>query len=407
MNDQINARQVALTLLEKFSKEEITLEKGFKAFQETLSPQDMSFAKELTYGTLRRSLECDAYLRQLNQNQPMRIKRAIKWIGKMALYQFLYMSRVPLYAIVNESVKLAKKIASPQAKFLNALLRKLHEHYAWKPLERSERFSMPLFLLNKLNVDDDVLLALLKRPALMIRTKEKIEHTSLKLLEDFGFCKSYRVEPASALEELLAYQGVYVQNITPIRLMKALHSQFLPHTVLDMCAAPGGKSSLCALLFPHAELTVNEPDTQRLKILKENLRRLNVLATIMQENGQSFPLTKKYDLILLDLPCSNTGVCHKKPEAKYRLTQQRLEWISSLQATLIERSVALLNEGGELWMMTCSILSEENLKLIDVAHACLSLEQIHVPLTLYPDEQGADGGFCVSFRKRSHSVSTV
>ena len=370
-------RHLALNLLYANHKEGVTLQEALSQHEGDVPP----IVKELAWGTLRYKLQLEALLRKLNENKPLRIKLRCKLIGYMAIYQHLYMDDTPTYAIVNESVELAKKVCKQQVSFLNALLRKL-DTVKLEGLTPFEEVSMPPFLYDKLEGTFD-LKQTLSRPRIMLRsTKEK----DLPLIHDFEFCKVYEVK--GNVEPHLGQEG-YVQNITPIELMQNLYDPtFEPLHILDLCAAPGGKLTLANLLFPTAQLFANDLNTTR---LSQNIERLKLDVAVREGDGASYPDEQKFDLILLDLPCSGTGVLTKKPEAKYRLNDIELTRLQKLQHELMAHATTLLAPGGQLWIMTCSVLPEENQALLDFAKAaklCVSLER-----AIYPDDNGHDGGF--------------
>ncbi|MDN3504458.1 MAG: transcription antitermination factor NusB, partial [Rhabdochlamydiaceae bacterium] len=389
-----NGRSLALRALNEFRTNGVMLESTFANLE------DVAFAKEIAFGTLRRMLELAAYAKQLNDNNPLRVKGGIKLLIYMAIYQLKYMDKVPIYAIVDESVKLAKKIAKQQASFLNALLRKLESfQFDEASLSKSDKYSVPPFLLEKLDLEDSVYAAMLERPQVFYRLPCKAETSQGELVEKFPFCSAYKLN--GKLDEVLNIDGSYIQNITPIKLMAHLaRGEFTPSSILDVCASPGGKVTLAHAIYPQAKLWANDFDSSRLDRLKENLNRLKIEADILNLDGTTLPIDQLFDLIILDVPCSNSGVLAKKPEAKYRINDVELNRLTSLQKQLVSKACEKLNPGGQMWILTCSILNDENQQLVSHASNIASLKQINQSLTLLPSSNGQDGGFCAAFQKR-------
>ena len=383
----MHGRQLALHLLMAHHKEGVTLQNALN--QLDISDQrEYRLGREIAWGTLRYKEQLSALLLRLNEGKPLRIKAICKMIGYMALYQYLYMESVPLFAIVNESVALAKKVCRPQAPFLNALLRKMEQLPSVESLKPHEQVSMPQYLYEKLASVFD-LTCTLTRSCVMLRSTGKKD---LPLIQEYPHCHLYQVE-GSLLPHLTI--DAYVQNRTPIDLVYHLYDPtFEPLRVLDLCASPGGKLSLAGVLFPSAQLFANDLYPA---VLKENVERLQLDVEIREGDGRDYPEDQMFDLIILDLPCSGTGVLNKKPEAKYRLNDDELAKLKKLQCELIEKAITLLSDVGQLWVMTCSVLPEENEAIYRFATEQCHLKVRQPPLTIYPNQAGVDGGYSVMF----------
>ncbi|MCF7806288.1 MAG: methyltransferase domain-containing protein [Simkaniaceae bacterium] len=390
----MTARQLALSALLEFHFQDRNLADFFASCGEG-DERERRQAKEMAYGTLKHSLKLGVLLERLNQHKPLKIKIALRWIAKLALYQHLHMASIPLYAIVDESVALAKDYSAFQAKFLNALLRKLPETDLTTSLrDPGLEYSLPPFILEKLPRDEVLYRALLDRPQVMMRFNQPIKEEGLKPIASFEACSVYELIQSDQLLDFLKLEGAYVQNITPIRLMMGLYEPgFQPKSILDLCASPGGKLSLAARLYPQAQLIGNDISALRLKRLQENFARLKIKASFTECDGRAYPLDHLFDLIILDVPCSNSGVLHKKPEAKYRLDALEFHRLIDLQRALLLRAKALLSSQGQIWLMTCSVIQEENEGLLHFAEEH-GLKLRGAPLNMIPSLNGGeDGGF--------------
>ena len=148
----------------------------------------------------------------------------------------------------------------------------------------------------------------------------------------------------------------YVQNPTPFYLIDALvHEIDPPKTILDICANPGGKTIALSEFFPNSEFYVN--DLKEGREMFQNFNRLGIKAHFTQGSALEYPEDKQFDLVIIDAPCSNSGVLNKRPEARHRLTKESVMKMHELQIKLFEKGQKL---GKNVCYMTCSILDEEN-----------------------------------------------
>ncbi|MEX0961413.1 MAG: transcription antitermination factor NusB [Simkaniaceae bacterium] len=354
---------------------------------ERLDERDLKLLEEIAYGVMRRLYTLDAYLKELTPKGKLKVKLKERILLYMALYQFLYLDKIPLYAIGQEMAELAKKKTHSRfVPFLNALIRRFEGFTFQRPKELWQRYSVtPFFLkeLEKRSTEEEIiaLLEIFNRPPLLFM--RRIDGDAASFI------------PYDPL--LLNDKRFYVQNPTPAHLMKALYRPtFQPRKILDFCAAPGGKTLLLRDLFPNAELFVNDPSEKRLKRLENNLKKYEVQATLFSERGELFESSHQYDLILLDVPCSNSGVLHKRVEARYRITKENLKELTLLQKKLVARAESLLSENGEIWYMTCSILDSENEEIVQSSNLDVSDEMQRY----LPNHKGEDGGFGAILKKK-------
>ncbi|MCI5051537.1 MAG: hypothetical protein MRY21_00175 [Simkaniaceae bacterium] len=303
-------------------------------------------AEEIAYGTLRYHLLLEKIMKRLG----VKLKVKARLLFLSALYQLEYMN-APAYAVVNETIEIAKRACPYQAALFNATLR------------RYEKANLPVACAYP---EDFV---------------EKMRRAYPSDFEQIFEILCTRFSPFSReIGTDIFHKGVivencYVQNPTPYQLMHRLSKNSpRPKKILDMCAAPGGKSLILHELYPDAELYCNEPNPKRAERLKENLERFGVRANFLNCDGCE--ITGEFDLVVIDAPCSGTGVMHKKPEARLRLDQT--SELISLQKRLIAHAKTL---SPLVWYLTCSILPEEN-------HTGAN------SFTQLPTFEGLDGGYC-------------
>lgn len=349
-------------------------------------------ARQIAYGTLQRLISLDYLAKQLASRQNLKLKQKERALLATALYQVHYMTDSPLYAVTNEMVQLAKKHCHVAfARFLNALLRSYAAQAPTLPTDDSVsalsiRYSYPEWLIERLLQDYGLtptltILDLGNRPA---PTMARLRSSPFKMVE------------VANPSEVAASTELYIQNATPVKLIKHLATtQLQPRRILDLCAAPGGKLLLAHDLYPNAQLFANDVSSRRLETLQENLRKYGVQAEVRCGPAESYPTDQPFDLIILDVPCSNTGVLGKRPEARWRLSEEFLKELEVTQFELLKSAVQLLAPNGTIWYLTCSILKRENEQLIDTACQRFKLAS-QTQLTLLPAPNGADGGFAAA-----------
>jgi 16S rRNA (cytosine967-C5)-methyltransferase len=204
---------------------------------------------------------------------------------------------------------------------------------------------------------------------------------------------------SEAIQKAATSPEYYIQNITPATLISHLSSAIdPPNHILDLCASPGGKLIHVHDLFQKAFLYANDINEGKLKVLKENLNKYQIEATFTQGKGETYSKTRTFDLIILDVPCSNSGVFNKRPEARWRLSKETLQDLEQKQFALLEHAVQLLASKGQIWYLTCSILKCENESFVNKACETFGLVVV-TQQTILPNLEGWDGGFGCSLTK--------
>lgn len=402
-----SAREAAyFTLLEG---EDALLENMLSNNVASLSLLDKRLAKEITFGVVRRKRTLEAVLQRVHGSlTKLTLKRRVKILLLMAYYQYLFMERIPDYALVNESVDFAKKeIGVHESRFVNALLRKLTQKPASEWLEEikgdlGKYYSFTDLYVAKLTeeygeaVAKEILEIENKIFPPHVRQRLEVAPEALKDLtpvyqgEKFPV---FQLEKEASIEALSRSKEWYIQNSTPVFLMEELSEvSESPTTILDLCASPGGKLLLAHDLFPSASLVANDVSEAKMAKVKENLDKYNVRAEYTIGKAEEFPSGKKYDLVIADVPCSNSGVFHKRAEARWRFEKENLLPLVQLQKEILSKAYELLSPGGQIWYLTCSIVKEENEDLVATFARDKHLEIVKMCKVL-PNLQGSDGGF--------------
>lgn len=378
--------------------------------------KDAALAKEIAYGSCRMALTLDAIAIQCSNTGRLSLKRKEKLLLHTALYQYFFLERIPIYAIANETMQIAKKYCHPQfQKFLNALIRKFENVKIQLPEGNSAsalsiRYSYPPFYIDCLIKDYGITTALQliemgNHPSItMLRLRKKealnfLPQDSYRIVENTNQGMAVLFN-SSVISEIASNPNVYIQNATPVTLMHHLKEEMAkPASVLDLCASPGGKLILVQDYFPDAQLFANDISEQKIQKLQSNLDKYSLKATLSCGRGETLKQELRYDLIIVDAPCSNSGVLNKRPEARWRLSEDQLANLEATQLALLENAASLLSIHGEIWYLTCSILKAENEHLIDKACQTLGLV-IKRQKTILPTADGWDGGFACSLRIR-------
>ena len=379
----LSAREAAFLSLVSKGK----ISESLTAWRNRENPAEVDYrlAEKISYGTCQMALALDWIAKELTPKKKLSLKGRQKALLRSALYQICFMDRIPLYAVANESGKIAGKYFGPYfAKFLNALLRRLQEGVPILPQgnsieDLSVRLSYPPFFIKEL-----------------LR-----QNTPLQVLEEMNrpakiFYRNRRTDeilPMENLAKVVISSDNYIQNSTPCELMEFLGEGMNPKRILDMCAAPGGKLVWLYDHFPNAEFVANDPSIARSKRLKENREKYGISAQITHFKGEEFPCDASFDLIVIDAPCSNSGVLHKRPEARWRLDEKHIKELEKLQLQLLSRAKKILAPGGRIWYLTCSILERENSMVASKSGLILSKEKL-----IFPGPSGEDGGYgcCLS-----------
>jgi 16S rRNA (cytosine967-C5)-methyltransferase len=346
-------------------------------------PRDRRFIQELCYGVLRWYLRLDGVLRQL-LHKPLKAKdRDISTLLLIGLYQLEYL-RVADHAAVYETAETAKKLRKHWAvSLINGVLREYQRRrealFANLVKDPAAEYAMPAWLLTRLQQRwpdhwQACIKALNGRPPLCLRVnRQRVSRADyLQRLLQAGiparaieFTRSGVVleRPSDVLElpgfseGLVSVQDGGAQLAADILLLKP------GLQVLDACAAPGGKTGHLLESAQPLKLTAVDLDETRLFQVRENLQRLSFSAEILQGDAAKPTgswTSQQYDRILLDVPCSATGVLRRHPDIKYLRRPTDIPPLVALQARILRNTWRLLKPGGIMLYVTCSILPEEN-----------------------------------------------
>ncbi len=409
------------------------------AFNEAeLSDRDKAFAAALFYGVLERRLTLDHVIRTNSKIAFEKLDKAAVQILRTGLYQLLYMPSVPESAAVNESVKMCKKLKCFSAQgFVNGMLRsfirsgKKISYLGISPEKRlSVEYSCPEWLTEKFiseyGMDFAVraLKASVGKPPVYARVNI-LRTTTDKVIAELakhrikaapypGLVNCIRLEKAGDIEKCAPFrQGLFhVQDISSQLCCLTLRP-VVNETVLDVCAAPGGKSfTLAELMGNNGKLYSMDLHDMRVGLIEDGAARLGIkIITAMQNDASKFNgALPQADRVLCDVPCSGFGVIRRKPEIKYKPPEE-FAGLPEIQYQILETSARYVKSGGTLVYSTCTLSRAENDDVADrfaASHPEFMPIVQPVPLsapgdykrTYCPDENGGDGFFTASFRRK-------
>ena len=386
------ARQIAYEILLKIEKDKafsnLAVDSAVKAY--CPDSTDCAFISRLVYGVTERKITLD-YIIDKNLSQPIsKLKREVLVILRLGVYQIVFSDKIPPSAAVNESVKLAKaNKCNFAAGLVNALLRKVgNEGFDLsEDLSPSEKISvlysapeeLVKFLCYHYGEDnaEQFLKAALEPKRIYIKVNTvKITTDHLKIeLENEGVVVTQTILPNAleidvnkAIYELEAYKKGYfhVEDISSQLCVKAL-SPTPGATVLDVCAAPGGKSFAIAEYMENKGVLYScDIYEQRTNLIAKGAKRLGLecINTLVNDATVFNPEIPKCDYVLCDVPCSGLGIIGKKPEIKYKKLDEIKELIP-IQKEILETTSAYVKKGGRLVYSTCSVNPNENRKICD------------------------------------------
>lgn len=386
MKKNINLRSLAAQAVEQVIEQGQSLSNVLPAMQQKVSDKDKALLQELCFGVLRTLSQLDWLINKL-MSRPMAGKqRTIHYLIMVGFYQLLH-TRIPAHAALAETVEGAVAVKRPQLKgLINGVLRQFQrqqEELLAEFAKSDARFLHPAWLVKRIKNAypqqwGTILEANNQRPPMWLRVNRN-HHTRdewLALLNDADltgfphaeYPDAVRLETPVPVHALPGFNEgwVTVQDASAqgcINYLQPVNGE----QILDLCAAPGGKTTHILEVAPAADVMAVDIDEQRLSRVYDNLKRLGMKATVKQGDGRypdQWCGTQQFDRILLDAPCSATGVIRRHPDIKWLRRDRDIAELAQLQAEILDATWAHLKPGGTLVYATCSILPEENTQQI-------------------------------------------
>lgn len=410
---EVNLRTVVLDILTEIEKEgefsHITINNALSKYQ-YLDRTQRAFINRLSLGTIECRIELDYILNHYSKTPVNKMKPIIRRIMRMAVYQIVYMENVPDSAACNEAVKLAAKRGFTGLKgFVNGVLRNISRNkkdivYPDKKTETelymSVKYSMPDWIISMwkeyMSYDEieDILIGMKKDKKTYIRCntlkgnteyiKQRLNDEGVKVTAIKGIPYAYEISGYDHLTALKSFnEGLYqIQDISSM----VAGEYVLPckdSIIVDVCAAPGGKSVNAALKM--AESAYNNIDKiplsgisgdningmvisrdvsdYKASLIEENVERLgikNIKIQVYDALKKDAALEQKADIVIADLPCSGLGIMGRKPDIRYNISHDKIKDIIRLQRDILKVISSYVKPGGALIYSTCTINKAEN-----------------------------------------------
>ena len=440
------ARSVALEViyqvLEEGAYANLLLDKALFACQE-LNSRDKGFVTELVYGTIRQKGALDWVINQFAKQKVEKQEKWVRNILRLGAYQLLYLDKVPASAAINEAAELAKEYASQGAAgFVNGILRNLERNreqikYPDKgknpAANYAVRYSYPQWIVedwlkNYGRKDAEKICQYFNEPAkLWIRTNSlKISRDELqKMLAEEGIETRKSLYAPLGLEILSEIslhnneafkKGLFLVQDESSMILGTVSGVRPGMKVLDICAAPGGKTTHMAQLMENkGEIIACDIHEHRLELIKENAQKLgiDIIKTRLQD-GRTIgeDLKEEFDVVLLDAPCSGLGVLGRRADLRWKKRRGDIKELAALQKELLAQAQGLVKKGGSLIYSTCTTTKAEdeeaaawfleNYEEFSLDKRLPFLDEAGNPLGMHklsPLKEGTDGFFIALFKR--------
>jgi 16S rRNA (cytosine967-C5)-methyltransferase len=407
----LTARSVAASVLTRADPKKGDVVETLADFlKRTKEPQR---ATDIVFGVLKNNCLIDNLVEKVSAVPVWRISGKILSILRVGIYELVYCPQTAEYAIVDKAVDYSKRVAgAKQAGFVNAVLRQVLRHIRGrqKPIEQSRlretipqtpdtgcefdfeilpdrdespceylacAFSLPDWLVQSWldeygrEQTENICFASNRRPSVYLRPNP-LKTTARELAEKLRAADvGCEIEPESQMIKLTSPKAItllpgfdeglfVVQDLASSQVVRVLKPQ-PGWEILDLCAAPGTKTTqLAEATGGKAKITATDIDTGRLEMVKENIARLGLSDSITTVEFVAVEKQGGFDCLLVDAPCSNTGVLARRPEVRHRITKGDVEKLAKTQMMLLSKAAGMLKSRGIICYSTCSIQPEED-----------------------------------------------
>lgn len=436
------ARLAAFNVLRRVEEEGAYAALLLAASEEKMRADDRALCYELVLGTLRWQLWLDKLIEHYAGRSAASLDAPVRRALRLGLYQLRFLSRIPASAVVNESVKLVhlSRLRSAAA-FTNAVLRRATREPDYQPsadiadpIERlAVETSHPAWLIERwikafgreeaeafARANNDV-------PPVAFRVvtrRASVEEVLDELRAAGGVARpseiapdAWRVQGATVALQTLAREGkIYLQDEASQLVAHVLDARD-GERVLDVCAAPGSKTTHIAARTPNLSLIVaGDVHEHRVRTVVKTGARQEVerLHVVMHDAEIALPYSESsFDRVLVDAPCSGTGTLRRNPEIRWRISAQDIQDLSVRQRRILASAARMVRPPGHLVYSTCSVEPEENEEVVArflSENDSFNQVAVNAPQELlsenwaartWPHKSGADGFFIASFERRS------
>lgn len=387
MTNTINEREIALDILMEVNEKEqyihVLLNDALRKYQ-YLEKNERAFISRLVKGTMERRLTLDYVINQVSSVRVNKMKPLIRNLMRMSVYQMMYMEQVPVSAVCNEAVKLAKKRKFTNLSgFVNGVLRNISRQLPQikLPDDLSIKYSVPQELVSVLEASygretvELIFESFLKENkvsaitnTVKISKKELVNRLKSQgiTVEDAPYVEdAFILSDYNYLDDIEEFSaGMFqIQDISSM-LAGVIASPAKDSTVLDVCAAPGGKSIFAALMMSGTGHVISRDVSERKTgQIEENVERLglsNIDVEVSDAAVHNIEDEDMADMLIADLPCSGIGIIGRKPDIKYNVSRDKIEGIIQLQRKILDSIYSDVKHGGYIVYSTCTLNSQEN-----------------------------------------------
>ena len=417
----MSVKYVTMGLISKVDKgaySNIVLNDAFREF--FLSPKEKAFMTEIFYGVIRNKkfldYIIDIYTKDIR-------KEWIRNLLRISIYQITFMDSDDK-GVVWEATELAKKYSIGISKFINGTLRNYlrNKDSELKKLNDEKNYdvlySIPKWFCDVLEKQygnenlKQAITSLKKIPYLSVRVN-KLKYSEEEFEE---FLKDKDIQIIKKVDTVYYVNSGLIINSEEFKAGKIIAqdaSSYLAaknlgampnELVLDICAAPGGKTAVLAEEMKNSgEVIAIDIHQHKIKLIDTNMKKLeiNIVKAIVMDARNVNKQGRKFDKILVDVPCSGYGVIRKKPEILYSKNRENIEELAKLQLEILNSAADILKDGGELIYSTCTITDEENTNNIEKfleERKEFKVEKLHIPESVLGDYDKL-GGFCINYKE--------
>ena len=417
----MSVKYVTMGLISKVDKgaySNIVLNDAFREF--FLSPKEKAFMTEIFYGVIRNKKFLDYIIERYTKDIR---KEWIRNLLRISIYQITFMNSDDK-GVVWEATELAKKYSVAISKFINGTLRNYlrNKDSELKRLDDEKNYevlySIPRWFydtLEKQYGNDNLkqaITSLKKIPYLSVRVN-KLKYSEEEFEE---FLKEKDIQIIKKVDTVYYVNSGLIINSEEFKTGKIIAqdaSSYLAaknlgvmpnELVLDICAAPGGKTAVLAEEMKNSgEVIAIDIHQHKIKLIDTNMKKLgiDIVKAIVMDARNVNKQGRKFDKILVDVPCSGYGVIRKKPEILYSKDRENVEELAKLQLEILNSAADILKDGGELIYSTCTITDEENtnnIKKFLEERKEFKVEKLYIPENVSGDYDNL-GGFCINYKE--------
>ena len=417
----MSIKYVTMGLISKVDKgaySNIVLNDAFREF--FLSPKEKAFMTEIFYGVIRNKKFLDYIIERYTKDIR---KEWIRNLLRISIYQITFMNSDDK-GVVWEATELAKKYSIAISKFINGTLRNYlrNKESELKKLNDEKNYdvlySIPKWFCDVLEKQygnenlKQAITSLKKIPYLSVRVN-KLKYSEEEFEE---FLKEKDIQIIKKVDTVYYVNSGLIINSEEFKAGKIIAqdaSSYLAaknlgampnELVLDICAAPGGKTAVLAEEMKNSgEVIAIDIHQHKIKLIDTNMKKLgiNIVKAIVMDARNVNKQGRKFDKILVDVPCSGYGVIRKKPEILYSKNRENVEELAKLQLEILNSAADILKDGGELIYSTCTITDEENTNNIEKfleERKEFKVEKLYIPKNVLGDYDKL-GGFCINYKE--------